>query len=105
MKIVAIAGSPKGETSVTMQYVEFLRQQLSAHELHVFQADHRYYRKHGFYDFPQRALGRRLLNPLISLLFRVPGIRRRFDAMVKTKMVEPYGKVLKENAPAASPPS
>jgi len=68
----------------------------------VFQADHRYYRKHGFYDFPQRALGRRLLNPLISLLFRVPGIRRRFDAMVKTKMVEPYRKALKESAPPAS---
>jgi len=68
----------------------------------VFQADHRYYRKHGFYDFPQKALGRRLLNPLISLLFRVPGIRRRFDAMVKTKMVEPYRKALKESAPPAS---
>lgn len=60
----------------------------------VFQADHRYYKKHGWYDFPQKQIGLRMLNPVLSLLFRVPSLRRAFDNRVNTEMVRPLERVV-----------
>jgi len=37
MKIVVLGGSPKGETSVTMQYVKFIRQEFPQHDFVVLQ--------------------------------------------------------------------
>ena len=37
MKITVLAGSPKGETSITMQYVYYLKQQLDGHEVKIVQ--------------------------------------------------------------------
>ena len=44
----------------------------------VWQADHRHYRKHGFYDFPQRDVKMRLVRPLAMLATRIPAVRKRF---------------------------
>jgi multimeric flavodoxin WrbA len=60
----------------------------------VFQADHRYFKKNGLYDFPQKKIGLRAMNILLGLLFRVPKIRRKFDRVVKQKMMEPHRKVV-----------
>ncbi len=38
MKIIVLGGSPKGETSVTMQYVEYMRQYLQEHIFTIVQA-------------------------------------------------------------------
>jgi NAD(P)H-dependent FMN reductase len=38
MKIIVLGGSPKGETSVTMQYVQFIRNKFPEHEFEVLQA-------------------------------------------------------------------
>ncbi|MGA2545771.1 MAG: NAD(P)H-dependent oxidoreductase [Rectinemataceae bacterium] len=37
MKIAVLGGSPKGETSVTMQYVRWIRENLRGHEIETFQ--------------------------------------------------------------------
>jgi multimeric flavodoxin WrbA len=37
MKIVVLGGSPKGETSVTMQYVKYIQQEFPQHEFRTFQ--------------------------------------------------------------------
>jgi len=60
----------------------------------VFQADHRYFKRNGLYDFPQKRVGLRVVNVLLSALFRVPKIRRKFDRMIKQKMIEPHRKVV-----------
>jgi multimeric flavodoxin WrbA len=65
----------------------------------VFQADHRFYSKHGYYDFPQKKIGLRLVNILLGLLFRIPRIRRRFDREIRKKMIEPHQKVVKAALP------
>ena len=62
----------------------------------VFQADHRYYKKHGWYNFPQKKTGLRLLNPILSLLFRIPAVRRSFDKRVNTEMIKPLEKAVEE---------
>ena len=61
----------------------------------IFQADHRYYKKHGLYDFPQRHLRTRLNNVLMMILTRIPAFRKKFPAMLKDKMVEPHRKIVR----------
>jgi len=65
----------------------------------VFQADHRFYSKHGYYDFPQKKIGLRLVNILLGLLFRIPRIRRRFDKEIRQKMIEPHQRVVEAAQP------
>ena len=48
----------------------------------IWQADHRYFRKHGLYDFPQRDYKIRVLTPILMLLTRVPGVRKKYYANI-----------------------
>ncbi|HOX42877.1 MAG TPA: NAD(P)H-dependent oxidoreductase [Myxococcota bacterium] len=64
----------------------------------LFQADHRHYRAHGIYDFPQDAWGARLRNGLAGLAMRLPPVRRRVLGKMRTLMLGPYLKVV-EHAP------
>jgi multimeric flavodoxin WrbA len=60
----------------------------------VFQADHRAYRRMGFYDFPQRDWGIRVLNAATPALFKIPRVREEFARRIKSQMVQPYQKVV-----------
>jgi multimeric flavodoxin WrbA len=60
----------------------------------VFQADHRFFKANGWYDFPNRKLRRRVSNFFLGQLFRVPRIRREYDKRVKAGMIQPLRKVL-----------
>jgi hypothetical protein len=65
----------------------------------VFRADHRFYRRHGYYDFP--AAGRMLFVRAAWLLTGLPGIRRKFPAMIRKGMLRPLRKVLAGQARGA----
>lgn len=60
----------------------------------VFQADDRYYRKHGLYDFPQRRYGRRLQSAFMTLLTKIPGLRQEIRNRLQGELVKPYRKVV-----------
>jgi len=60
----------------------------------VFQADHRYYTKHGRYDFPNRQYRLRLLNFVLTQLFRIPRIRHEFDKRIKPGLITGLKKVV-----------
>ncbi len=63
----------------------------------VFQADHRYFKSHGLYDFPHKNLRTVLANAAMMLLTKVPAFRGMlFKKMIRPKMVEPHKKVLKK---------
>jgi len=62
----------------------------------VFRADHKAYKKLGVYDFPQKKIGRRILVQLGWFITGLPGIRRRFPAMIKRQMIQPFQKVLQK---------
>jgi multimeric flavodoxin WrbA len=64
----------------------------------VFRADHRAYRKRGFYDFPQRRMGRQLLFQLAWLVTGLPGIRSRFPSMIRTQMIVPMRRAALKTA-------
>jgi Predicted flavoprotein len=60
----------------------------------VFQADHKYYKKNGFYDFPQKKYKWRLINGAIVLLTKIPFLRREFVRRMTMEMIKPFGRVL-----------
>jgi multimeric flavodoxin WrbA len=60
----------------------------------VFRADHKAYKKLGVYDFPQKRIGRRIFVCLGWLITGLPWIRKRFPAMIKQRMIQPYRKIL-----------
>ncbi len=61
----------------------------------VFQADHAYYKKHGFYNFPQKNYKWRLINSGLILLTKIPFIRREFVKRIKGEVIKPYANALK----------
>lgn len=63
----------------------------------VFQADYRYYREHGMFDFPQADLKTRCRNAVFMALTRFPGFRKKVFGDMKHHMTEPFRPVL-ENA-------
>lgn len=65
----------------------------------VFQADHRYYRKHGIYDFPQRDFRTRIMNGVMMLLTKIPPVRREFPKRIKTEMIKPHQRILEREGP------
>jgi multimeric flavodoxin WrbA len=62
----------------------------------VFQADHRYYKSHGLYDFPQKNYKTRRLNLIMTLLTKLPAFRKKFLKILKEQMVKPI-KYIAEN--------
>lgn len=44
----------------------------------IWQTDHRYYKKHGKYDFPQRDLKLWVFNPVMMSFSRIPKFRNKF---------------------------
>jgi multimeric flavodoxin WrbA len=60
----------------------------------VFQADHKYYKKHGHYDFPHKKYKWRMINSAIMSLTKIPFLRREFARRMKVEMIKPFGRVL-----------
>jgi multimeric flavodoxin WrbA len=62
----------------------------------TFQADHRYFKNHGLYDFPQKNYKVRRLNLLMTMLTKIPPFRKKFRKVLKDQMVKPL-KYIAEN--------
>jgi multimeric flavodoxin WrbA len=61
----------------------------------VFAADHKFYKKHGFYgDFPQRKIKKRLSNAIFRAIMSIGPVRKRIYKEFIPGMVAPYEKVL-----------
>jgi multimeric flavodoxin WrbA len=60
----------------------------------VFQADHRFYAKHGVYDFPQKKYKTRVVVAMMMLLTKIPRFREEFRRRTKAEMVKPYQKLV-----------
>ncbi len=62
----------------------------------IFPADHRYYKKHKFYDFPQKQVGKRLQNLGMSVAFAVPQVRKAVWSKMIHYMLTPYQKAIEK---------
>lgn len=61
----------------------------------VFQGDHRWYQKNGWYDFPQKNWKVRLMNFVAVPLTWIPVVKRSIQKEMKSQMIQGYSKVLK----------
>ncbi len=62
----------------------------------MMKADHRFYKAHGFYDFPQKQRGTILKMQLVGALIGNPRIQAKMGNAMNEGMLAPYRKVLEE---------
>jgi len=60
----------------------------------VFQADHKYFKERGFYDFPRRGFRWWMTSGSLIVLTKIPFLRREFIKRVKEEMIKPYVRIL-----------
>ncbi len=65
----------------------------------VFQADHRYYKKTGIYDFPHKKRLQNLLITFLVLLSKIPFLKKKIQKEMTTQMLQPFRSVLKNAVP------
>jgi len=63
----------------------------------VFKADHRYYKKHGFYDFPQKHYKQRVKTTLLSFFLQIPPIQKKVKLNMKKEMIKPFASVFTDS--------
>ena len=62
----------------------------------LMREDHKFYKKHGFYDFPQKKKGTILALYLVGGLLNNEKIRKKINGKMTEGMLMPYKKALKE---------
>ena len=60
----------------------------------LMREDHRFYKQHGFYDFPQKKRGTMLAMYLVGSMMNNPKLRKKLGGKVTEGMIAPYKKVL-----------
>ncbi|GAE87973.1 hypothetical protein JCM21531_1384 [Acetivibrio straminisolvens JCM 21531] len=60
-------------------------------------ADHRFYKEHGLYDFPQKKRGTALKMYLVGSLMSSPKLRAKMGNKINEGMIAPYKKVLEQH--------
>jgi hypothetical protein len=60
-----------------------------------FQADYRYYKEHGMFDFPQKDLRMRMFNMVFIPLTKIPGLHKKVFSDLKHHMIQPFENVLR----------
>lgn len=64
-----------------------------------FQADHRFYKKHGIYDFPQKDYKARITNRILILLTKIPSMKKEiYTHRIKAEMIKPFQKILEKKS-------
>ena len=64
----------------------------------VFVADHKYYKKNGLYDFPQKDRGKRFLTTLMYMAVKLPFVRKNIQQNMAEHMIRPYKNALKSDS-------
>ena len=60
----------------------------------LMQQDHKFYREHGFYDFPQKQVKRILLMQVVGLLMKSKKSRKKAGYYMKKVMLRQYDRII-----------
>ena len=60
----------------------------------IFQGDHKYFKSHGYYDFPQNNYKERLKNLFMMILLSIPKVRQKTRQEMVKLMIKPYEELL-----------
>ena len=63
----------------------------------MMRADHRFYKKHGLYDFPQKKVGTILFMKGIGVLLKLPLTKEKAQSKITEGMLMPYENVIAGN--------
>jgi multimeric flavodoxin WrbA len=73
---------------------KILRDEIWGRLRFIFQADHRFYKKHRMYDYPQKDFTSRFRNIMMITLTKIPPIKRMFVRRIREEMVRPHRKIV-----------
>jgi multimeric flavodoxin WrbA len=90
----ASEGCMKSSTFLGVGGTKLFRDEIWGRLRPTFQADHRRYRKHGVYDFPQNDYKTRIIGGIFILLTRLPAFRKEYARRTKSEMVKPLQKIV-----------
>jgi len=76
---------------------KLFRDEIWAQMRAIFQADDRYYRSHGYYDFPTKNYLQRIGTRAFSLFLCVPGVRKKVEKDMVSYMVRPLQEVMQKS--------
>jgi len=62
----------------------------------LMREDHKFYKEHDFYDFPQKKKGTMLALYLVGAMMKNPELQKKMNGKMSDGMLMPYKKVLKE---------
>lgn len=65
----------------------------------MMKADHKFYKEHGIYDFPQKKKGTMLKMYLVGALISSPKLKSKMGNKLNEGMIAPYRKVLDKFSP------
>ncbi len=62
----------------------------------LMKADHKFYKQHGIYDFPQKKVGTILKMKLVGSLMTNPKLKAKMNGKMNEGMIAPYRKVIEK---------
>ena len=65
----------------------------------MMREDHRFYKEHGFYDFPQKHVGKILGMYLVGAMINNPALAKKLDGNVTNGMLMAYKRVIDKAQP------
>ena len=65
----------------------------------LMQADHKFYKAHGYYDFPQKQLLRMLAMYPVGMMMKSPDMMKKMGSHMHDGILMPYKKVLEHTKP------
>ncbi|WP_348633673.1 HAD-IC family P-type ATPase [Flavonifractor sp. AGMB03687] len=69
----------------------------------MMKADHKFYKAHGIYDFPQKQKKRILQMKLVGAMLAVPSIQKKMKGQMNQYIIGPYQKVVEQAKKQAGP--
>lgn len=64
----------------------------------LMREDHKFYKKHGFYDFPQKKKGTMLALYMVGSMMKNPKLQKKMNGKMTEGMLMPYKKVIKKTS-------
>ena len=62
----------------------------------MMKADHKFYKEHGIYDFPQKQKKRILQMKLVGALISIPSVQKKMKGQMNQYIIGPYQKVVEQ---------
>ena len=73
---------------------KIIRDETWGNQRFVHPADHRYYKKQGLYNFPQKQYKTRFRNLMMMTLMKIPAFRKEMYKRLKAEMIKPLKNVV-----------